>query len=270
MVRGRKDGEGKTLVIKLGGSALGSLDTSLVDLVALHDSGMRLIVVHGGGDLVSTWLGRMGLGAKFVRGLRVTDSETLKVVVAVLAGLVNKEMVASLISLGGKAFGMSGVEGGFIYASIGDPELGYVGNALEIDLGPLEDVLKMGYIPVVSPVCLQKPASDGSGGALLNVNGDAVAGELALVLKASKIIFLTDVAGICNSSGEVVPYLSFEEARSLLSSGIVSGGMVPKVEACLSALAEVPLARIIDGRVPHALMKEVWEGDGGTTIGREK
>jgi acetylglutamate kinase len=263
-------GARKILVVKLGGSTLGSLDTSLADLVVLHNSGVRLVVVHGGANLVSTWLGRMGVATKFARGLRVTDAETLKVVVAVLAGLVNKELVASLTTLGGKAFGMSGVEGGFLCASIEDPEMGYVGSALEINLSPLRGVLKMGYIPVVSPLCLQKPATESSGGTLLNVNGDVVAGELARALKASKIIFLTDVAGIYDSSKEVIPYLSAEEAKLLVSSGVISSGMITKVEACLCALAEVPLARIIDGRVPHALMKEVQDGEGGTTIGRGK
>ncbi|MDP2744735.1 MAG: acetylglutamate kinase [Dehalococcoidia bacterium] len=259
-----------TLVIKVGGSALGSLDTSLADLVALHQSGLRPVVVHGGGDLISSWLKRMGVATRFVRGLRVTDAETMRVVAAVLAGLVNKELVASITTLGGRAFGMSGVEGGFIRASVADPELGYVGSALEIDLRPLNDVLKAGYIPVISPICLQKITGGGGPGVLLNVNGDAVAGQLALSLRASKLVFLTDVAGICDASGEVIPYLSPEEAKGLISSGVVSGGMIPKVEACILALEKVQVARIIDGRTPHALLREMEDGEGGTTIGRTR
>lgn len=269
-MKSRIDSSRKILVVKLGGSALGSLDTSLEDLVSLHNSGTRMVVVHGGANLVSTWLKRMGVATSFVRGLRVTDAETLKVVVAVLAGLVNKELVASLTALGGKAFGMSGVEGGFIRASVDNPELGYVGGSLEINLGPLQDVLKMGYIPVVSPLCLQKQNSGGNGGALLNVNGDVVAGELARALKASRIIFLTDVPGVYDDANELISHLTAEEAQSLISSGVVSRGMITKVEACLCALAEVPQARIIDGRIPHALKKEVEDGEGGTTIGRGK
>lgn len=259
----------KVIVVKLGGSTLGNHDTSLEDLVSLQRSGMRPVVVHGGGNLVTEWLKKMGIETKFVKGRRVTDAESLKVVTAVLAGLVNKELIAALTAMGGKAFGMSGAEGGFITARVDNPELGLAGEPDEVDPTPLLAILKAGYIPLISPLCLRS-AKDGRGVGLLNVNGDSVAAEVARVLDASKLIFLTDVAGVCDSSGKVFTRLSTEDARALIASGVISGGMVPKIEASLRAVSASTVARIVDGRVVHALLKEVRDGRGGTTIGRTK
>lgn len=254
------------IVVKLGGSTLGSHDTTLEDLVALQRQGVSPVVVHGGGKLISEWLKRMGLTAEFVRGLRVTDAETLKVVTAVLAGLVNKELVASLHKLGGKAFGLSCADGGIMQAEIKDAELGYVGEVSKVDGQALRLLLAAGYLPVVAPLSILN--DNGNGVLLANMNGDTVAGALASALGAARLVFMTDVDGIHDASGKVLPRLTVPEARTLMSSGVASGGMLPKLESCLKALSEVPEVRVIDGRKPHALLREVEGIGGGTTVVR--
>jgi len=262
----RKSSLKKTLVIKLGGSTLGSHNTIVADLVTLQKMGRLPVVVHGGANIVTEWLARLGISTRFVQGLRVTDAQTLKVVVAILAGLVNKELVAAIEASGGKAIGLSGIDGGLLEAKVKDAEMGYVGEVIKVNSTPLTTVLKAGFIPIIAPLSLQSPPELGENGVMLNVNGDAVAGEIAATLGAEKLIFLTDVAGICNSSGELIHHLSPQEATTLLTSGVASGGMIPKIEACLRALSRVPITRIIDGRIPLALIEEI-EGRGrGTTI----
>ena len=260
----------KRIVIKIGGSTRGSDGTIIEDIVALQQSGTLSVVVHGGARIVTDWLDRLGISTRFVNGLRVTDIESLEVVVAVLAGLVNKEIVAAIESAGGRAIGFSGVDGGFIEAEIKDPELGYAGRVVGINLEPLEAILGAGYIPVIAPVSLQQSGKSSKPGKLINVNGDAAAGEIAAAIVAHKIIFLTDVVGICDSSGKLIPYLSPDEAKMLSSSGVITGGMTPKIEACLKAVSNVTVARIVDGRVPHALLRESENIGGGTTIGQDK
>ncbi len=255
-----------TIVIKLGGSTLGSHDTTLVDLVALQREGVPAVVIHGGAAVVTEWLRRLNISSKFVRGLRVTDTETLRVVVAILAGLVNKELVAALQALGGRAVGLSGIDGGLLGARVKDPELGHVGDVSEVNPEALLAVLEAGFIPVVAPLSCQSPPQPGDHGFILNVNGDTAAGQLAAALGAEKLVFLTDVAGILDGSRNLVPRLSRQEAQAMLSSGVASGGMIPKIEACLAALPAVPTTRIIDGRVPHALIREVEGAMEGTTI----
>jgi acetylglutamate kinase len=255
---------GKPIVIKIGGSTLGSQDTTLEDLVGLQQQGGAPVVVHGGGKLITQWLSRQDVPTRFVRGQRVTDAPTLEVVVAVLAGVVNKEIVAALTSLGGRAVGLSGVDGQFIQAKIKDAELGYVGEIVKVEREFLERVLQAGYIPVVAPIGLDCSAPGSP--RLLNINADTAAGELALALGAERLIFLTDVPGVCDPQGNSFPRLSPAEAQELIASGVISGGMIPKIEACLRALPVVPVTRILDGRVPHALRDELKGGGGGTTI----
>jgi len=256
----------RAIVVKLGGSTLGSHDTALEDLVTLQQRGMRLVVIHGGANVVSEWLRRLDIPFTFVRGTRVTDAKTLEVVVAILAGLVNKELVASIEALGGQAVGMTGIDGGLFEAEIKDAEMGYVGGIVKVNVTLLQALLKAGFIPVVAPLGLQAPPRTQENKFMLNLNGDTVAGEIAAALAAEKLIFLTDVAGIRDSSGELLQRLSPEEAKALVTTGVASGGMIPKVEACLRALTAVPVTRIIDGRLPHALLREI-EGKGdGTTI----
>jgi len=256
----------RAIVIKIGGSTLGNHDTTLADLVALQQRGELPVVVHGGANVVTEWLDRLEIPVSFVRGRRVTDAKTLKVVIAVLAGLVNKELVAAIESLGGRALGLTGIDGGLFEAHIEDPEMGYVGEVVRVNTALLEATLEARFIPVIAPLGLQAPPGTEENGFVLNLNGDTVAGEIAAAIVAHRLIFLTDVAGISDSSGELVRHLSPEEANTILATGVATGGMIPKIEACLRALSTVPMTRIIDGRVSHALLQEM-DGEGeGTTI----
>ncbi len=254
------------IVIKMGGSTLGSHDTTLEDIVALQKQGKSLVVIHGGGKVITDWLTRQGIQTKFVRGERVTDKASLEVVTAVLAGLTNKELVAALNNLGGRAIGVSGVDGALIQAKMPDAEKGYVGEVVKVNTELLETLLGAWFVPVISPVSLYAFDRPSDAPLLLNVNADLIAGDIAAALKAEKLIFLTDVAGVNDKSGKTLEKLSAAEAEKLIASGTASGGMIPKIKACLKALETVPLARIIDGREPHALLKEVKGQDGGTTI----
>ena len=256
---------GKVIVVKLGGATLGSHDTSIEDIVELQRQGKSLVVVHGGGKVITEWLERGGTSPRFVHGERVTDEATLEVVISVLAGLVNKEIVASMNSLEGKAVGISGVDGGLIQGRIKDKELGYIGEVMRVNLTPLEALLRSGYIPVIAPVSLNA-GKPGKVPKVLNINADAVAAEIAAAISADRLIILTDVVGVCDQSGNLLPRLSPDEAEALLASGVASGGMIPKIKACLRALSGTSITRIIDGRQPHALLKEIEGHGGGTTI----
>ncbi len=261
----------KTIVVKLGGNTLGECETILDDLVELQKSDVSLVVVHGGGNRVTQWLERSGSPARFVRGLRVTDAATLEVVIAVLAGLVNKELVGAVEARGGRALGLCGGDGGFIQATPQSVDLGCVGEVTRVDPYLLRIIIGAGYMPIIAPLGFysmdgRSKANALDYPALLNINGDIVAGEIAAALGAEELIFLTDVIGVCDKSGELIPQLTSQEARRLVSSGIASGGMIPKVEACCCALAAVHAARIIDGRVPHALIQEIARKGLGTTI----
>ncbi len=254
----------KFIVVKIGGASLGSHDTTIEDIVSLQKRGESLVVVHGGGKLITEWLSKQGLSSRFVHGERVTDRATLEVVVAVLAGLTNKEIVAAINERGGQAVGISGVDGAFIQGRVKETALGYVGAVVKVDVALLKVLLEAGYIPVVAPVSLHLGGRAEEAPQILNINADTVAGEIAVATGAGRLIFLTDVAGICDQSGQLLPRLSSDEAEALIASGVASGGMIPKIRACLTAGSAT--TRIIDGRQPHALLKEV-EGDrGGTTI----
>ena len=258
--------KGKTIVIKIGGSTLGSHDTTLDDLVSLQKKGILTVVVHGGGNKITEWLKRMGVSTTFVRGMRVTDAATLEVVIAVLAGLVNKELVAAIISKGGKAFGLSGIDGGLIQAKIENPELGYVGEVVKVNPEPIKAVLSAGYIPVIAPGGFRLHGGDSDPVMLLNINGDVVASEIAGALKAERLIFLTDVPGVRDSEGRFLSKLSAAEAKAMIDSGVISGGMIPKVEACLNALSHVPSTQIIDGLTAGALLSAIEGNTIGTRI----
>ena len=256
----------KTVVIKVGGSTLGNSDTTVEDLVTLQKRGIQMVVVHGGAREVSDWIGRLGMSTSFISGLRVTDLENLKVVTAVLSGLVNKELVSAIWLLGGKAVGLSGVDGGLIQARNRTPELGYTGEELQDDTALLGTLLKAGYIPVIAPISLGLSEELRQDTNLLNVNGDTAAAEIAAALTAERLIFLTDVPGLYDGSKSLVDRLSPDSAQALVTSGAASGGMATKIDACLRALTNVPLTRIIDGRVPHALVNEIEGRGNGTTI----
>lgn len=256
---------GRVIVVKLGGSALGSHDTTLADTVALSRLGVRVVIVHGGGAAISEWIRRIGKEPRFVNGLRVTDAETMEIVTMVLAGKVNKELVASLCSLGGRAVGVSGLDGGLIRARRVSPELELVGEVREVDPYFLDVMLDAETIPVVAPIAL------GDNGECLNVNADTAAAEVAIALDAERLVFLTDVVGVCAENGELISRLTGDHARQLISQGVISGGMIPKAEACIRALEGVASAQIVDGRVPHALMRELLtDRSAGTTFSREQ
>jgi len=256
----------KVIVVKLGGATLGSHDTTIEDIVYLQQQGKSLVIVHGGANVVTGWLSRRGISTQFVDGERVTDKATLEMVTAVLAGLVNKEIVAAINSLGGQAIGISGVDGALIQGKIKDKELGYMGTVVKVNTAPLKALLQAGYVPVVSPLSLHSFDKPDDAPRILNINADPVAGEIAAAIGAERLIFLTDVAGICDHSGKLLPQLSPDEAEALMASGVASGGMIPKIKACLRALSNTSTTCIIDGRQPHALLKEIEGQGGGTTI----
>ncbi len=254
------------MVVKIGGSTFSSRDTTIEDVVALQKKGLALIVVHGGGSTVTDWLKRLGVATRFVRGERVTDLPTLEVVTAVLAGLVNKEITAAINVRGGRAVGISGIDGSLIESAMKDPDLGYVGAMVKMNPALLEALLRDGFIPVVSPLSLYSIDRPDDGPAIMNVNGDPIAGDIAAAMGSQKLVFLTDVPGVNDSTGKLISRLSEEEAEAMLASGVISGGMIPKINACLRALKAGSVTRIIDGRKPHALLKEIEDGEGGTTI----
>lgn len=257
-----------TIVVKIGGSTLGGHDTTLEDLAALQRRGVKSVVVHGGGKVITEWMAKQGVKPKFVRGLRVTDAPSLEIVVAVLTGLINKTLVASLQALGGKAIGISGADGGMLQATIKDPELGLVGSVVQVNPAPIQALLDTGYIPVIAPVAVH--LSDGSrdAGSLLNINADTAAGEIAAALGAERLVFLTDVEGVLDSSRRLMPRLTQRQAQGLVRSTFVAGGMVPKLEACLTALKEGGgVAQIVDGRNPRALVDTLLGKALGTRVG---
>lgn len=253
----------KTIVIKLGGSVLGSRDTSLEDVVRLKKEGYRPVVVHGGAAVVNSWLKRLGIAARIHDGERVTDKDTLDVVAAVLGGLVNKETVAHLLSLGVKAVGISGVDAALISGKPRGVDWGFMGDTELVDPTLLNVLLESDMVPVVSPVSLN--AADHQT-RLLNINGDPVAGELAAALQAARLVFLTDVPGIKNGAGELIKSINAQDAEALVTGGVATGGMVPKIRAARRASAAGTVTSIIDGRDPHILYNEVIGGEKGTSI----
>jgi len=254
-------------VVKIGGSTLGSGDTTLEDVVSMQQQGYAPVIVHGGGKIINQWMERSGTNPHFVRGMRVTDQPTLDIVVAVLTGLINKQIVAATLALGGKAIGLSGVDGGILQANTLDPALGYVGNIAAVDPTPVQQMLSMEWIPIIAPVAIGCIGEGGDEGVLFNINGDVAAGKLAVALEAERLIYLTDVEGVMDASKRTIPRLLPEQAQALIDSGIAAGGMIPKLEACLNALPNVVSTQILDGRRPHALMDCLDGSSNGTRVG---
>ena len=255
----------EVLVAKIGGSTLGAHDTTLEDVVALQRRGLRPVVVHGGGALISEWLKAHEVPTRFERGLRVTDERTLEVVVAVLAGLVNKGLVAALAAAGGRAVGLSGADGGLLKARLLDEKLGFVGEVTEVDTRLLLGLLDGGFVPVVAPVAVEW-RSEAPTGQLLNINADTAAGAVAEALAARWLVFLTDVPGIRDEDGRTVSALSAAQAATLTGAGVIEGGMIPKVEACLGAAGSGCRSVIADGRRAGALVEAIEERT-GTVVG---
>lgn len=267
---------GKTFVIKYGGAAqvdAALKDSFAQDVVLMNFIGIRTIVVHGGGPKISETMKRMGKEPTFVQGQRVTDKETMDIVEMVLGGLVNKEIVSLINSHGGRAVGLCGKDGALIQAkkkllkkkTQSDDEaidIGLVGEVEKVNPGILNTLEKEGFIPVISPIGVRKT------GEALNINADYVASAIACSLKAEKLILLTDVPGIKGSEGNVLSTLNKLDIQELVNEGIISGGMLPKVQACTQALdAGVSKTHIVDGRMPHCLLLEIFTKEGiGTEI----
>ena len=255
------------IVVKIGGSTLGSHDTTLHDLVTLQREGINSVVVHGGGKIISDWMAKQGVMPRFVRGLRVTDAPSLDIVVAVLTGLINKNLVASMVELGARSIGISGADDGMLRANIRNPELGLVGDIEDVNTDPITAVLESGCIPVIAPVGVKISRNGEEPLTLLNINADTAAGEIAAALGASKLVFLTDVQGVLDTSRRLIPRLTERQARGLINSNVAAGGMIPKLEACLTALKSGGVSHIIDGRNASALV-DVISGEAlGTRIG---
>jgi len=260
----------RIVVVKLGGSTLGKHDTTIQDIVKLQSDGFSPLVVHGGGKIISDWMNRMGSRPKFIKGLRVTDQDSLNIVVSVLSGLVNKTLVSEVNSRGGKAFGLSGVDGSILRAKITNPELGFVGEIDQINPKPLQILIQNNIIPIISPVSIQIDQKGCITDQMLNVNADTVAGHIAKTIGAGKLVFMTDVEGVLDPYRRLIPRLTVDQALGLIKSKVVEGGMIPKIEACINSLSEVRSASIVDGRVSHSLIDYLSGNKIGTKLEQEK
>ena len=255
---------GRTVVVKYGGAAMKDnalKDKVIRDIVFLSSVGVRPVVVHGGGPEINSWLDKLGIEPQFKDGLRVTDAATMDVVEMVLVGRVNKELVSLINGAGTLAVGLCGKDGNLIKARhMGKEGIGFVGEVSSIDANLVESLVNSGYVPVISSV-----AADETGQAH-NINADTVAGEIAAALGAEKLILLTDTPGILQDYEDpstLLTKLDIQQARELIGKGIVAGGMIPKVNCCVRSLAQgVRAAHIIDGRIPHALLLEIFTDDG--------
>ena len=258
---------GKVVVVKYGGNAM--IDEQLKeqvmeDIVLLWLIGVKIVLVHGGGPEINDLMQRLGKKAEFVDGLRVTDKETVDIVQMVLCGKVNKTLVNLLESKGGRAVGLSGMDGRLIEASVKDERLGYVGEIQKIHIRPVTDLLEKGYIPVISTVGCDKE------GNTYNINGDTAAAHIAGALGAERLIMMTDIAGILRDRDDpetLIPEVTVAEAEILRKEGVISGGMIPKVECCIEALRHgVENVIIMDGRVPHSILMELLTDEGAGTM----
>ena len=258
---------GKIVVIKYGGNAMINEQLKqqvMEDITLLWLIGVKVVLVHGGGPEISETMKRLGKQAQFVGGLRVTDKETVDIVQMVLAGKVNKTLVNLLQMKGGHAVGVSGIDGGIIEATMKDEALGYVGKITRIRTRPITDLLEKNYIPVVSTV-----ASDRQGNTY-NINGDTAAAWIAGALHAERLIMMTDIAGILRDKDDpstLIPALTVKEAKNLFDEGVISGGMIPKVDCCIEALDHgVNNVIIMDGRIPHSILMELLTDEGAGTM----
>jgi len=258
---------GKIVVVKYGGNAMinESLKQQVMeDIVLLWLIGVKVVLVHGGGPEISDLMARLGKKPEFVDGLRVTDKETVDIVQMVLAGKVNKTLVNLLEMKGGRAMGISGMDGMLIEAKIKDERLGFVGDITKVHIRPVTDLLEKGYIPVISTI-----GCDREGNAY-NINGDTAAAYIAGALDAERLIMMTDIAGILRDKDDpktLIPELTVKEAHSLYDEGVISGGMIPKVDCCIEALSKgVKNVIIMDGRIPHSILMEILTNEGAGTM----
>ncbi len=258
---------GKVIVIKYGGNAMINEELKMQvmeDVALLHLIGVKVVLVHGGGPEISDMLKKIGKEAVFVDGLRVTDAETVDVVQMVLAGKINKTLVKLLESKGGKAMGISGIDGHMIQCKVKDERLGFVGEITDINVQPILDLLEKDYIPVVSTVGCDMD------GHTYNINADTAAASIAGAMKASRLITMTDIPGVMMDPKDpesLIPCIDLQDAKNLFDSGVISGGMIPKVQCCIDAIKEgVHKVTILDGRVPHAILMELLTDEGAGTM----
>ncbi|MBQ4600244.1 MAG: acetylglutamate kinase [Oscillospiraceae bacterium] len=258
---------GKIVVVKYGGNAMVNeqlKEQVMEDIVLLWLIGVKVVLVHGGGPEISETMKRLGKQAQFVNGLRVTDKETVDIVQMVLAGKINKTLVNLLQMKGGHAVGLSGIDGGIIEARMKNEDLGFVGEITKIRTQPINDLLEKNYIPVISTV-----ASDRQGNTY-NINGDTAAAYIAGALNAERLIMMTDIAGILEDKDDpatLIPQITVEQAKTLFDSGVISGGMIPKVECCIEALERgVNNVIIMDGRISHSILMELLTDEGAGTM----
>ncbi len=256
---------GAVVVVKFGGNAMGDQDAMAEfarDIVLMRQVGLNPIVVHGGGPMINSMLDRLGIKSEFVRGKRVTDKATVEVVEMVLTGLVNKRIVQAIMDEGGRAVGLSGKDDDMMVCVADDPELGFVGRPVEMNVQVLRDLYNAGIIPVVAPVATGMAANE-----TFNVNGDTAAGAIAGALKADRLLLLTDVSGVKDENGDVVTELTSEQVRQMTKAGVIAGGMIPKTETALEALEQgVRAVVILDGRVPNACLLELFTEHGAGSM----
>ena len=258
---------GKTVVVKYGGNAMINPQLKqqvMEDIVLLWLIGVKIVLIHGGGPEISETMKRLGKQAQFVNGLRVTDKETVDIVQMVLAGKVNKDLVNLLQMKGGHAVGLSGIDGGILEATTKNEALGFVGEITKVRTQPINDLLEKNYIPVISTV-----ASDRQGNTF-NINGDTAAARIAGALGAERLIMMTDIAGLLMDKDDpktLIPHVTVSEAKKLYESGVISGGMIPKVDCCIEALEHgVDNVVIMDGRIPHSILMELLTDEGAGTM----
>jgi acetylglutamate kinase len=249
---------GKTIVVKVGGS-VGDEGTVLDDVVWLKRLGINPVLVHGGGSQISERLGRLGVETRFVEGRRFTDQQTLEVVHEVLMR-INGDFVSYLNGHKIPAWGCNGLNGEMLRARLRDERLGLVGEVEAVNLKPIVSLVEQGYVVVIAPLAAGPQSQP------LNVNADTAAGEIARELKAEKLVLFTDVSGVLDAHGSVVPELNRDRVERMLDAGTIQGGMIPKIQACLRAMETVPRVHILDGRVPHALIRELFTHEGVGTM----
>ncbi len=258
---------GKIVVVKYGGNAMvnDALKQQVMeDIVLLTLVGVKVVLVHGGGPEISEMMAKLGKKSEFVDGLRVTDKETVEIAQMVLAGKVNKSLVNLLEMKGGKAMGISGMDGRLIEAKVRNPALGYVGSITNVNIHPVTDLLEKGYIPVVSTLGCDRE------GNIYNINGDTAAAFIAGALEAESLIMMTDIAGVLEDKDDpatLIPKITIDGAVKLFEQGVISGGMIPKVDCCIDAIHRgVKKVIIMDGRVPHSILMEILTDEGAGTM----
>lgn len=252
---------GAVVVVKFGGNAMGD-DAAMAefarDIVLMRQVGVHPVVVHGGGPMINEMLSKLGIKSEFVRGKRVTDKATVEVVEMILSGLVNKRIVQAIMDAGGRAVGISGKDDDLMVCEADDPELGYVGRPVEMNVQVLRDLYSAGIIPVIAPVGTGMKDNE-----TFNVNGDTAAGAIAGALKADRLLLMTDVPGVKNADGQVMTQITPEEIIKMTEDGVISGGMIPKTETALMAIEQGTRAvTILDGKVPNAALLELFTDHG--------